>query len=570
MSFLFFINSIPKSLKNKRYIIVAVFLILLLVISLFIYKRWDLTEDQRYSFSDATEAVLDSINEPVKINVFLDGELTGNFRVLQNETRFLLNELSRKNSNIQYKFIDALDQNLNIDSLRSIGVVDVSVPTNEKILRTFPFATVQTQGKSATVPLLSNKKIPIEQRALASADLLESNFIKEIYRLSFKSRKQIGLIVHHDELLPNYLDGFFRVAAKDYDIRPYTRPLQDPEMSLQLSDLDSLEKFDALVIAKPLRPFSDNDKLVLDQYIMNGGKTLWLTESVDAEMDSLFRSEKIVSFPRNTNLNDLFFAYGLRIVPAVVKDLQSGYITLAIGETGNNTAYEQFPWPYFPLSIPQGNHPVTAKISNPLRFEFANPIEILERDSVNAEVLLTTSRNVQLQQPLSYIDFSEIQKTNAENYPQQPGVYPLAVMLQGYFNSAYKGRIESQTTPGFKSRSDLNEIMVISDGDFAKNHIFRGQPLPLGADKYSMRPDISAAPNVIYDNATFLINALNYLTGDDMMIELQEKQRTLHLLDKNQVAAQKNTWRWYNILIPLAFIWLIGLAGIWWRKKKYS
>ena len=557
-------------MKNSLFPIAVLGLIALLVISVFVYQRWDLTEDQRYSFSEATEAVLDSISDPVQINVFLEGELTGNFRVLQNETRFLLNELNRKNPAIKYKFIDALDEDLHIDSLRSIGVLDVSVPTNEKILRVFPFATIQTQGKSATVPLLSNKKIPVEQRALASADLLESSFIKEIYRLSFKKRKNIGLIVHHDELLPNYLDGFFRIAAKDYNVTPYTRPLQSEQNSMQLADIDSLKQFDALIIAKPLRPFSDTDKLVIDQYIMQGGKTLWMTESVDAEMDSLFRSDKIVAFPRNNNLTDLFFAYGLRIMPAVVKDLQSGYITLAIGEAGSNTAYEQFPWPYFPLSIPKGEHPITRKISNPLRFEFANPIEILERDSVNAEVLLTTSAHVQLQQPLSYIDFSEIEKTSPENYPQQPGVYPLAVMLQGYFNSAYKGRVESRTTPGFVPRSNLNEMIVISDGDFAKNHIFRGEPLPLGADKYSMRPDISAAPSVIYDNATFMLNALDYLTGDDMMIELQEKQRTMHLLDKNQVTAQKNTWRWYNILFPLGFILLTALLGIWWRKKKYA
>lgn len=557
-------------MKNKGLLIGLVSIIALLVLSALFFKRWDLTEDKRYSFSETTEVVLDSIAEPVRIHVFLDGELTGNFRVLQNETRFLLNELNRKNKNIQYKFIDALDENLNVDSLRSIGVQDVSVPTNEKILRVFPFATIQTQGKSATIPLLSNKKIPIEERALASIDRLEGNFIKEIYRLSFKKRKQIGLIVHHDELLPNYLDGLFRVAARDYDITPYTNPLQNEKKSLQIADLDSLKKFDALIIAKPIQPFTDEDKLVIDQYIMNGGKTLWMTENVDAEMDSLFRSDKIVAFPRNNNLTDLFFAYGVRIMPAIVKDLQSGYITLAIGKTDNNTAYEQFPWSYFPLSIPQGNHTITKKLANPLRFEFANPIEILERDSVNVDVLLTTSPNVQLQKALSPINFSEIEKVSQENYPAQPGVYPLAVMLQGYFNSAYKGRIESREVPDFKPKSGLNEMIIISDGDFAKNHVFRGQPLPLGADKYSMRPDVSAQPSVIYDNANFLINSLNYLTGDDTLIALNDKERSMHLLDKNTVAAEKSTWRWYNVLIPLALIWLIGALGIWWRRKAFG
>lgn len=545
-------------------------LLIVWVVSVFVYKRWDVTEDKRFSFSQGTEVMLDSIHTPTRIDVYLEGDLTGNFRVLQNEIKFLLNEISRKNPQIKYRFINPVEENMHIDSLRAMGVMDMSVPTKDKILRVFPYATINAKGKSAVVPLLSNKKIPIEDRALASVDILESNFVKELYRLNFKDRKKVGLIVHHDELLPNYLDGLFRVAAKDYDITPYTKPLQDGTGSLQMADLDSLQKFDALIIAKPIKPFSDEDKLVMDQYIMNGGKTLWMLEEVDAEMDSLFRSDKIVAFPRNTNLTDLLFAYGVRLMPAVIQDLQSSYITLAIGQAGNNTAYEQFPWPYFPLSISKQNHPINKKISNPLRFEFANPIEILERDSVNTEVLLNTSRHVKLQKPMSYIDFSAIEKVQPENYPEQPGVYPMAVLLEGYFDSAYKGRIESKEVKNFKAQSDLNEMIVISDGDFAKNHIFRGEPLPLGADKYSMRPDVSDQPTVIYDNAMFMINALDYLTGDDMMIQLNEKERKMHILDKNTVAADQETWRWYNVLIPLLIIWIVGGIGIFVRRRWYA
>lgn len=556
----------------KKYAAILGLLVIVVVwlLSSFVYERWDLTADKRYSFSDASLAMIENIEHPVRIDVYLEGDLTGNFRVLQNETRFLLNELSRKNNLIQYKFINPIESEMNIDSLRANGIMDLSVPTQDKILRVFPFATVNTQAKSAVVPLLNNQKIPVDQRALASVDIIEGNFIKEIYRLNFKERKKVGLIVHHDELLPNYLDGLFKVISKDYDIAPYTRPLEDGTNSLQISDIESLQEFDIVIVAKPILPFSDKDKLVMDQYIMNGGKTLWMVEDVDAEMDSLFRSDKIVTFPRNSNLTDLFFAYGVRLMPAVIKDLQSGYITLAIGQSGNNTAYEQFPWPYFPLSIPKDDHPITSKLSNPMRFEFANPIEILSRDSVNVDVLLTSSRHVQLQKPLSYIDFQEIERVNPENYPEQPGVYPMAVLLQGYFDSAYKGRIESTEVENFKSKSELNEIIIISDGDFAKNHVFRGQPLPLGADKYSMRPDISAQPTVIYDNAAFLVNALDYLTGDDMMIELNEKQRQLFLLDKNSIAADQKTWRWYNIIFPLAFIWILGGIGMIIRKKLYA
>lgn len=557
-------------MKNVKHIIYLVLILGLIIIGQNLYHRWDVTEDNRFSFSEFTQQAIDSIQSPTEIHVFLEGELTGEFRVLKNEIQFFLNELNRENPLIQYQFINPIEQNLDVDSLKSIGVSDISIPTQGKILRAFPFATIEINNQVGTIPLLSNKKIPVNQRATASLDLIESKFMKELYRLGIYKKKKIGLIVHHDELLPNYIQGMIDVLDRDYQIIPYTLPITSGKGSLQLSDLDSLKTLDALVIAKPIKPFSDTDKLVLDQYLMNGGKTLWMTENVDAEMDSLFRSDKIVSFPRETKTSDLLFAYGVRILPAVVKDLQSGFITLAIGQTGTNTAYEQFPWPYFPLSIPNHQHSITKKIANPLRFEFANPIEILPRDSVKAEMILSTSPNVQLQKSLSYIDFSEIQKVNSANYPAQEGVYPLAVLLEGKFPSAYKGRIESKEVKNFKSRSVPTRMMVISDGDFAKNHIFRGEALPLGADKYSLRPDIARRPSVIYGNGEFLLNSLDYLTGNETMIALNEKERKLHLLNQNLVKEDKNSWRWLNILFPAAFILFLAWAFIFWRKRKHS
>ncbi|MBV7440984.1 gliding motility-associated ABC transporter substrate-binding protein GldG [Weeksellaceae bacterium TAE3-ERU29] len=558
-------------MKNhiKSFLILGLILLIVFISQMF-YKRLDFTSDKRYSFSETTEKVLDSVNQPVAINIYLDGDLTANFRTLKNETDLFLNEIKRQNNNIEFKFINPIKAGLNIDSLQQIGVQSVPVPTADKILRVFPFATINTNGREATISLLSNQKIPIEERALASIDQIENKFIKEINRLNNPKRKTIGLIVHHDELFRQYMDGFLRVVSKDYDIEPYTPPVTNGTLTLNPNDLQNLEKFDALVIAKPIKPFTDDDKLVIDQYIMNGGKTLWLTESVDAEMDSLFRSDKIVAFPRDANIKDLLFNYGVRIMPAIVKDLQSAYITLAIGDVGENTAYEQFPWPYFPLSMPPKNTVITKKLSNPLRFEFANPIEILPRDSVKAEVLLSTSPNVQLQSPLTYIDFSEINKINSENYPMQEGVYPLAVLLEGTFNSAYTGRYESREIKGFKAKVKDNKMIIIGDGDFAKNHIFRGQPLPLGADKYSMRPDVSANPNVIYDNAAFLVNCLDYLVGNDVSLNLNEKERKFYLLDKNKVKEDKNTWRWLNVLLPSILILLIGLLLIYLRKKRFT
>ncbi|MCK0205143.1 gliding motility-associated ABC transporter substrate-binding protein GldG [Ornithobacterium rhinotracheale] len=556
--------------KVSLSLVLIVGLLVIIFLSQIFYKRWDFTEDKRYSFAPSTEQVLKNIKNPIKIHIFLDGDLTASFKTLKNETQFFLNEIQRANKNIEFKFINPTAENLNLDSLKQHGVQDIAVPTNDKILRVFPFATIDTEGKSATISLLSNQKIPIEQRALASTDQIENKFIKEIYRLTQKQRKKIGLIVHHDELFRQYLDGFLNALAPDYDIEPYTEPITNGSFTLTNKDLKNLEKFDALVIAKPIKPFSDSDKLIIDQYIMHGGKTLWMTESVDAEMDSLFRKDKIVAFPRDPNIKDLLFNYGVRIMPAVVKDLQSAYITLAIGNTDGNAAYEQFPWAYFPLSMPMRNSPITKKISNPLRFEFANPVEILPRDSVKAEVLLSTSPNVQLQSPLTYIDFNEINNTVPENYPAQEGVYPLAVLLEGNFKSAYAGRYESREVQGFKPSVKDNKMIIIGDGDFAKNHLFRGAPLPLGADKYSLRPDMPAAPSVIYDNAAFLVNCIDYLVGDETILNLNDKQRTIYLLDKNRIKDEKSAWRWYNIALPALLVGLMCLLLPYWRKRKFT
>lgn len=556
-------------IKNVKSILSIVLVFICLLISKHLYTRWDFTSDKRYSFSPSTQQVIANVKHPVAIKIYLKGELTAGFKTLQNEIDFFLNELKRENTNIDFKFINPIAEGINLDSLEALGVHSVAVPTEDKILRVFPYATMSTGKRVMNIPLLGNQKIPIEERALAATDDIESNFVKNLYRLTQQKRKKIGLIIHHNELLRQYMEGFLQAVNKDYDIEPYTQPVNNKTYSLNSRDLQSLKQYDALVVAKPLRPFTEEDKLILDQYVMHGGKMLWMVESVDAEMDSLLRSNKIVAFPRDSNIKDLLFNYGVRIIPAIVKDLQSAYITLGIGNADNNTAYEQFPWVYFPVSMPSKHSLITKKINNPLRFEFANPVEILPRDSIKAEVLLSTSANVSLQQPMSYIDFSEIGKTNAQNYPPQEGVYPLAVLLEGNFRSAYAGRYIARDIKDFKTHVTNNKMIVIGDGDFAKNHIFKGIPLPLGADKYSMRPDIPTAPPVLYDNASFITNCLNYLVGDTLSLSLAAKERKIFLLNKAKVKSDKLRWRGYNLFLPTIFIALFGLFMQWYKRKKF-
>src|SRR5690606_3899756 len=227
-------------------------------------------------------------------------------------------------------------------------------------------------------------------------------------KITQTERKNIGFLVHHDELSQINMDGFGRALAENYNVDVYIQPIQDSTYTLKQSDLKALEHFDALISAKPTLPFTDSDKLALDQYIMNGGKMMFLTEYVDAEMDSIFRSGKIVAFPRDLRLNEFFFNYGIRIIPAIVKDLEAAKIVLADGETtAGNVSYNTYTWPYFVRGFQAGENTITESISS-VKFEFGNPIELLENPNVEHTVLLATSPYTTLQPSMSLVELSEV------------------------------------------------------------------------------------------------------------------------------------------------------------------
>lgn len=554
---------------TKKNWTIALLLLAFLAIGLNIDYRWDLTNDQRYTLNPEALSLIDKIDKPLQINIFLDGEMTGNFRSLKNEAIRWAKLLEEENNNIQYRVIDPIEEKLNLDSLASIGIQGIAVPTENKILQVFPFASLNYNGKITSFSILNTKKIPIDERAIQSIPDIPSKFLKGLNVITKSKKTNIGLLVHHDELLPQYLDGFLSTASQEFNFIPLTAPIKNGTGELNPNQIPDKDSLSAIISAKPIKSFSDNDKIFLDQYIMNGGNLMILTENVDAEMDSLFRSEKIVSFPRNNNLDDLLFAYGLRISPSIIKDLQAAYITLAIGEVGENTAYEQFPWPYFPLVLSTKNHEINKGLNNPLKFEFANPIEILSREKTNFDILLATSPFTQLQKPLSYINFSEIENTNASNYPENE-IYPLAVLVSGHIESAYKDRLVSRQLKNFKSETDKGKLILISDGDFIKNHIFRGIPLPLGADKYSLRPDIKNPPSVIYDNSQFLINSLQFMIGENINYGFSNNSSKSKLLDKNLIHTEKDTWRWLSILAPLSILILFFLFIYSFRKHKFG
>ncbi|AZB22188.1 gliding motility-associated ABC transporter substrate-binding protein GldG [Kaistella haifensis] len=548
--------------KNIIYSILA--LVLLAGVFGIFSKRLDLTQEKRYTLSDATIKILESVEKPLTVDVYLEGEFPASFRQLQNETKFMLEEFRKINPKIDYKFIDPIKTKMSKDTLAAMGMQPSILPDMKdgKIseIVMFPFAAIKYNSYGTSIPLIINQTgIDADQQLTRSIENLEYNFASNIKAITEEKKKNIGILINQDELGPEQFQGFMEMALENYNAGPI---IPANEKELTLADVPKLKNMDALVIAKPRKPFTENEKVILDQYIMNGGKTLWMIDAVNAEMDTLFQSKKIMAYPMDTNLTDFFFNYGIRINPGLVKDMQkSALIRIVSGEVAGNPQFSSFLWPYFPLGIAENKNPITKNI-NPVKFEFPTSIDTLGRKNIKTNVLFESSERTNVKQVPNYIALSEIVRIDSLSefdQPSSPKIF--AVSLEGKFNSAYASRIERTNFPNFKAQSADNKMIVIADGDIGRNQVYKGKALPLGEDLLTKQT---------YGNEQFLRNALDFLLDDSNLMELRNRNIEARLLDRQRIDEERSKWQWINLLIPIALIGLLGGFVFWLRKKKFA
>ncbi|CAM3136179.1 gliding motility-associated ABC transporter substrate-binding protein GldG [Chryseobacterium flavum] len=545
--------------------IFLIVIIPLVVILTYSGIRLDLTKEKRYTLSDNTIKVLESVKKPLTVEVYLEGDFPASFKQLQGETKFMLEEFRKINSKIDFKFIDPIKTKMSQDTLMAMGMQPSILPDvkDGKIsqITLFPYAVFKYDNSGVSIPLVVQQAgIDADQQLTRSIEGLEYSLVSNIKNITANKRKKIGILVNHDELSPDEFQGFVQLAMENYDAGPII-PKNQTELSLE--DVPLLKQMSALVIAKPRKAFTDNEKVILDQYIMNGGKTLWMIDAVNAEMDTLTRSKKVMPFPVDLNMTDFFFNYGLRINPALVKDVKKfALLRLVTGEVSGNPQYTSLPWPYYPLGIAEDNNPVTKNI-NPVKFEFPTSIDTLGgRKNIKTKVLFESSERTLLKQVPNYVDLKEIASVDSLGQMEKPSTPKIfAVALEGKFNSAYASRIERKSYPGFRTASPENKMIVIADGDVGRNKVIKGKPLPLGVDLLT---------NEQFGNEQFLRNALDYLLDDSNLMELRNRNIEERLLDRHRITEEKTNWQWLNLLLPLAIIGLLGSLFFWLRKKKFG
>lgn len=550
---------------NKKNIPYYAILLLLLVGVLGIFKfRIDLTQEKRYTLTETTEKVLNSVKQPLTIDVYLEGDFPASFKQLQSETRFILEEFRRINPKINFNFIDPIKDKISQETLEAMGMQPSILPDvkDGKISQIvlYPYAVAKYQDKGISIPLVvQQQNVSSSEQLSKSIESLEYQLVSTIKSITSEDRKNIGVLVNQDELRPDEFQGFMEMALENYNTFPII-PKNQKELTLE--DVPNLQRTDALVIAKPRKAFTDTEKVILDQYIMNGGRTLWMIDAVNAEMDTLTQKKKIMAYPNDLNMTDFFFNYGIRINPALVKDVKKhALLRLVTGEVSGNPQYMSLPWPYFGLGIDENKNPITKNI-NPVKLEFPTSIDTLGRANIKTQVLFQSSEKTLLKQVPNYVDLKEIASVDSlgqNEKPTTPKIY--AVALEGKFASAYAMRSEKNLFPKFKKESAENKMIVIADGDVGRNAIVQGEVLPLGVDLLT---------NQQFGNEQFLRNCLDYLLDDSNLISLRNRNIEVRLLDRARVEEKKSKWQWFNLLLPLGIIALFGAIFHFIRKRKNS
>lgn len=556
-----------KQKNLKQLVITAIVLLALNFGGYYFFHRFDLTQDKRYTLSPATISIVEEVKEPLYIDVFLEGQFPGEFKRLQDETKQLLEEFHARNSNIIFNFINPLEGENGpdeaIQKLYSMGMTPVNVTVDDKGKQSqelvFPWAMANYGKKTVKFPLLKNMLgASTAEKVVSSVQHLEYAVTDAINKVTKEKEKKVAIIKGNGEMNDRLIGDFIRTVRESYYIAPFTLDSvsKNPELTLK-----QLKGYDLAVIAKPAEAFTEQEKQVLDQYIVNGGKTLWMVDAVQIEMDSLYNETgATLAFPRDLNINDMFFKYGIRINPDLVKDEIATRIKLATGAQGSETQFQEYLWRFSPYVYPDSKNPIVKNMDG-IKFEFANSIDTL-KNGIKKTVLLRSSQYSRKVGTPAEINLSMVEEQTSPKDYVGKGFIPVAVLLEGKFHSAFENRILPFKDPSFKNEGKAGKMIVISDGDIAKNQLDKEfQPMELGYDKWT---------GVLYDNKGFMMNCVNYLLDDKGLINIRSKDVDLPLLDVEKVHENYTAAMFITVGLPIVILALFGFLFTYLRKRKYS
>lgn len=548
----------------KAGLFVAAF-ILINIASRYVYTRIDFTKEQRFTLSAKTKSILKEAKQPISITVFLDGELPAAFKRLKNATKDLLTDhRAYAGADIKIIFADpiaglsASEQDTAINNLYQAGIeaTTLNIKNDNGFAQKtiFPMAIIAAGGRRLPVKLLQNLDATgnYEENINNSIQNLEYVFTSGIQKVLTGHHPRIGFTEGNGELSDLFLNDAIKSLSESYEVG---------RVNLNLIDRAGLDKLKLLVVAKPQKEFTEAEKYKLNYFVMNGGRIVWCIDQVGADLDSL-KGPGQLAFNRTLNLDDMLFMYGARVNYNLLADANCAEIPLAMG--GAQGQIQMAPWVYYPLLMPDTANSLVKNIDN-IKGEFVSTVDTIGVKGVSKSVILHSSAFNKVFNTPKMLSLQMVaEQPDPKDYANVP--QPVGVLLEGSFSSVFLNRNlpagieEKYAVP---ARSKPTKMIVIGDGDIFKNQVSSrdGSVFPLGFDRYTQRN---------FGNKALLLNIADYLSNDDNLIALRNKEVKIRLLDKAKLRTEKLQWQLINVLLPLLLLISFAIFQHYYRKHKYT
>lgn len=512
--------------------------------------RWDLTDDKRYSLSEASKSLLRQTDAPIEVTLLLDGDLNAGFRRLKKATEETIEELA------VYSDLKVVKDNKDSLGLRPIVIHEREQNGKTAQTTVYPYAIMRYKGRRAVVKLLNNTRgMSGEENLNASIEQLEFAFMEALHLLQQTETPRVAILEGHGE--PDEAHTYDLMAALSKYFQVDRGAISDQSSVVSSHILDG---YKAIIVASPQTAFSDAERFIIDQYIMRGGAVLWALNGVQLSEQVLQREGFTPILPLELGLTDLLFRYGVRVNPALIQDIQCLPIPVNVSSDPQQPNLQPMPWTYAPLLLTSQGSPITKNVGQVMS-TFVSPIDAVGGDDgIEKRVLLATSTASRVTATPGEVDLNEM---NPDVSAFKYQYVPVAVSLEGSFASAYAHRMvpEGVESDGIIKQGEKTRQVVIGSGSVLINEVQKGQALPMGYDRYS---------GMQFSNRDVIVNAILWLTDADGLISLREKSVALRLLNDKRAHDERAKVQTVSVVTPIAVLALIG--GLVWiiRKRKYE
>lgn len=563
-----------KSARYKGLVRLAIALTtiaMVVFLSNIFYLRFDLTSEKRYTLQDVTKRTLKDLNDAIYIKVYLDGDLPIGLNRMKKALTETLDEFRViAGKNIHYEFVNpsesanTKERDKVYNQLYEKGLQPTNIQQNDKEggssqKLVFPGLIMNYAGREVPVNLLKNiPGLSADENINLSIQNFEFALVDGLMKLITETRPKIVFIQGHGEF-DEFQTGDIEKALSEY---------YDIDRVAIRGNIDALKPFQTVIIAGTNQPMPEADKIVIDQFVMNGGRVLWFIDPVQVSIDSLSKGASTLAFVNQHNLDDMLFRYGARLNPMLIQDLQCAVIPVNMALAGQEPKFVPAPWVYYPLLAAPTNHPVTRNL-NLIHSQFVSPVDTVGGSSaIKKQYLLYTSMNGKVLQVPLFVSLSQVnQRINEREF--RISNIPVAVELSGEFQSVFRNRPLSGYNNGqpfeFKDKSAFTRMIVVADADIIRNDVQRrpngAYIIPLGYDRFT---------NQTFGNRELVMNMVRYLNDDEGLMNLRSRDFKLRLLDRKAIIQSRLKWQLINMLIPSAIIVIVGFVWLYVRRKKYT